>query len=770
MASIPQILEPPSQYELSSSTPTRSLSRFRSLFQRRKSNTFGRLSKLHNNAKHDEATMEQSLPALRPLITGRSRSDNPRPVSSKQSHTSEGHGTKKPAKVITDPPPLAQTRGQAMLSATLETPTSFTEKPYTPKASLTPLDVSESAVQVKRSHKRTESGASSCSTLAKTFFLLPGPYILQYEADSEGDSIPEKILVLDRDSVAFASDAVPGRPWVLQVSKDRVSLAKAQPPTLRPSWSRLTLRNAEERTTVGTMLMIFDDSEELYTWLYAVRKEIEHLGGMEYRPGTEDDDQSWRDDLTRAFGESEDGLTERAGMNRERISSPTVSGLPLQIHVIQPQPNRASRSSSNQSSSSLDRLRDSLASDSYSSTVATSSIAGSVPSASPTCEHFPSPASLLKHTSDDLRLRAFSQTKGSTSLQSPRPSPKTSILERRKLSMSSLQLSDSDEPKARKMTANIPPTISGSPHDSAPSNTMQITACPEIRPVTTLSIEENPVATNEVPTLERSKTQSSARESLQSQVSNGMPKPKYSLFPSRSDTLTRKEPLSSPPIHVTSTTTTLIPVQDRKQVKSPENLPRHKKSRSRTVTLELRQHRFSTLLAAGTYDLPQRSPAVTDDMIMSNFGVFRDDPPASPLPDNRVPGLAELNIDLDFLKAPYADSAAGKSKKSESRRASSAKSISSIRSDQSAMMSKIPPGPPPAGPLPAVPDTAVHPAFREDPFAHQAAKKHSRAISTSSDGPPPAERSSSRGRNTGQGRSRSRSRHRMKSSYKQPKC
>lgn len=805
MASLPQIIES-SPCGSRPSTSSSSMSRFRSLFHRRKSNSTSPRPKPQNGAEHLPATVEQNSHTLRPLLAARSHSENARPASSDRQQNSAGRYRPKPAKVVTDPPPLAQTQGQAMLRATLETPVSFTESIPNTKASLLPIAVAENAIQVRRSHKRTESGASTCSTASKTFFLMQGPHILQYDADSEGDALPEKILVLDRDCSAFACDAVPARPWVLQVSRYRALPAKTQPPTLKSSWSRLTLRNAEEKRLVSTMLLVFDDSEELYTWLYAVRKEIEHLGGIEHRPDTDDDDQTWRDDLTRAFGGKVDSETGRTKTHQAHTSSSTVSGLPLPSNIVAKapiQPRPTSRNSSKHSVTSLDRLRDSLTSNSHASTRAASSVGGSAPSSSPMCDHFPTFASITKHASDDLRLRAFTQSSDKITAQSPNTSPKTTILERRKLSMTYLQVSDNDEPKMRRVPVSVPPPISGSPNDLVTSATVhaQETLCAASTRRTSSLTKKGTAEFNGQPRLERSGTQSSARESLQSRASNGMPKPKYSLFPSRSNTITKTQLLSGPSADASSINLTFSPPEHHDQIRALEKAPRHMKSRSRTVTLELRQHRVSALLIAGTYHEPQRSPAATDDMILSNFGVFREEPPASPMPELRVPRLADLNFDLDFLKTPYSGVTKKPSKCAGSRRGSSTKSISSVHSDNSAVISRIPLGPPPVGPLPAVPDSNVHPAFRDDPFASQttrlgrarsgkgstttspintlekgssgsipAEKEHRRVISSSLDTPVHLERSSSTQTSTSQGRARSHSRHRIKSSYRQPRA
>ncbi|KAK5101680.1 hypothetical protein LTS08_004139, partial [Lithohypha guttulata] len=532
--------------------------------------------------------------------------------------------------------------------------------------------VIEDSIQVKRSHRRTESGQSYCSTKAKSFFLVHGPYLLQYNADSEADAVPDKILVLDRDCVAIVCDAVPGYPWALQVSRYSSSTTTPRNQTLKPRWSRLTLRQTEEKRMASTMVLIFDDCDELYTWLHAVRKEIEHLGGMDCSPESKDNDnQAWRDDLARTFGCQSNDESHSHGFTALPRLSITIEDHAANAATetsgatsTRPQ----SGTSSKHTSTSLDRLRDSGLSDGNSSTVATSSVGWSTSSTSPTADQFLTDMFNKKHMTDDLRLRTYTTNNETISL-----SPKSSILERRKLSVNALQLTDLDAAKACRVLPDVPSTISGSPNDDL-----------------LLSARLEDLSSR----YRGESKQVSRQDSLPSEPTSASQKAKYSLFPVRTNTVTKKDFVVSPkalsPSILTSECHPAVP-----RVTVADSGTKQRKRRSRTVTLELRQHRVSALLATGTYDLPQRSPAATDDMIMSKFGTAYNRAPPSPLPETEVPGLCDLNFDLDFLRPIHTDGIAKSVKLTPERRGSGAKTSPSMYTDITTTIPRAPLGPPP---------------------------------------------------------------------------
>ncbi|KAI9826282.1 MAG: hypothetical protein M1826_006704 [Phylliscum demangeonii] len=111
----------------------------------------------------------------------------------------------------------------------------------------------------------------------KIFVLIESGYILQYAAKGAFDRLPEKILPLKRHSAAFASDAIPGKPWVLHISQ-RSSGGEAGMIDPAPSMFRkLSLRGAPPRKVASHMLLVLYGADEMESWMCAIRKQIDLL-------------------------------------------------------------------------------------------------------------------------------------------------------------------------------------------------------------------------------------------------------------------------------------------------------------------------------------------------------------------------------------------------------------------------------------------------------------------------------------------------------------
>lgn len=111
----------------------------------------------------------------------------------------------------------------------------------------------------------------------KIYILVTAGYLLQYTGDGAIDRMPEKVLRLGKSSAAFATDMIPGRHWVLQVSAttedDGISLTDS-----RSLLSKLSFRASEKRLT-SNMLMVFNSAEDMDDWMTSLRAMIERLGG-----------------------------------------------------------------------------------------------------------------------------------------------------------------------------------------------------------------------------------------------------------------------------------------------------------------------------------------------------------------------------------------------------------------------------------------------------------------------------------------------------------
>ncbi|KAL2785750.1 hypothetical protein BJX66DRAFT_50889 [Aspergillus keveii] len=117
----------------------------------------------------------------------------------------------------------------------------------------------------------------------KVYILATSGYILQYSGEGKHDRLPERMLLLGPKSVAFASDAIPGKHWVLQVSQgseEDSSTNSAETP--RPLFSRFGFHRTHARRLARNFLLVFNDPDELSSWLLAVRAQIESRGGKKY--------------------------------------------------------------------------------------------------------------------------------------------------------------------------------------------------------------------------------------------------------------------------------------------------------------------------------------------------------------------------------------------------------------------------------------------------------------------------------------------------------
>ncbi|KJZ79908.1 hypothetical protein HIM_00622 [Hirsutella minnesotensis 3608] len=129
----------------------------------------------------------------------------------------------------------------------------------------------------KRKHRRDPSiSAHSLEWTTKIFVLVTSGYLLQYAGDGHFDRLPEKALRLGPCSAAFATDAIPGRHWVVRVSA--TAEADGIPaPESRSIFSKLPFWM--DRRSTSNLLMVFEGADVMETWITILRGEIERLGG-----------------------------------------------------------------------------------------------------------------------------------------------------------------------------------------------------------------------------------------------------------------------------------------------------------------------------------------------------------------------------------------------------------------------------------------------------------------------------------------------------------
>ena len=139
----------------------------------------------------------------------------------------------------------------------------------------------------KKKHRRRMSGsAAKTEWTHKIYVLATSGYLLQYSVEGNFDRLPEKVMQLGKDSAAFASDAIPGKHWVLQISQTVNEEGVVGGTNLTKSLiARMKVGRTDCRPSTSSFLLILDNPEEMDSWLVAVRKEIEAFGGRKYRPG-----------------------------------------------------------------------------------------------------------------------------------------------------------------------------------------------------------------------------------------------------------------------------------------------------------------------------------------------------------------------------------------------------------------------------------------------------------------------------------------------------
>lgn len=188
-----------------------------------------------------------------------------------------------------DPPPLFQAYPQAIKHATLSASTLSADailrisnqmsQAHQTGGGRDPIAAVKKTEKAKTKHRRQMSDSiSKAEWTQKIFVLVTSGYLLQYAVGGSFDRLPEKMVKLGKDSVAFASDVIPGKHWVLQISQamDSDGTPAADPRSLL---SRLTFRGADYRRTATSLLLVLDSAEEMDSWMAIVRREIEALGG-----------------------------------------------------------------------------------------------------------------------------------------------------------------------------------------------------------------------------------------------------------------------------------------------------------------------------------------------------------------------------------------------------------------------------------------------------------------------------------------------------------
>lgn len=171
----------------------------------------------------------------------RSRNSKESKASPKSTTRSPNRPTRQSA--TWDPPPLFQAYPQAIKHAQLATSTLSADSIIrisnhkrhnsitdfnTTSATGDEKELSAAAKKTEKAkikHNRQMSGSISKAVM----MIVTSGHILQYSNDGSFDRLPEKMMLLGKDSVAFASDVIPGKHWVSELKSNLVTSTVANP-------------------------------------------------------------------------------------------------------------------------------------------------------------------------------------------------------------------------------------------------------------------------------------------------------------------------------------------------------------------------------------------------------------------------------------------------------------------------------------------------------------------------------------------------------------
>ncbi|KAK2612572.1 hypothetical protein QQS21_001343 [Conoideocrella luteorostrata] len=136
----------------------------------------------------------------------------------------------------------------------------------------------------KKNRRNATATIADFEWTTKIYVLVTSGYLLQYTGEGNFDRLPEKILRLGPSSAAFATDAIPGRHWVVQISSV-ADVVDTQGVESRSIFSKLSFRMAERRHAAN-LFMVFENAMDMEGWMTVLRTEIEKQGGKKKLPET----------------------------------------------------------------------------------------------------------------------------------------------------------------------------------------------------------------------------------------------------------------------------------------------------------------------------------------------------------------------------------------------------------------------------------------------------------------------------------------------------
>ncbi|KAM0712498.1 hypothetical protein Q7P37_011595 [Cladosporium fusiforme] len=195
-----------------------------------------------------------------------------------------------------DPPPLFQAFARSTINGLVEVSTAspetilaksrnknsgalFLQQEGAPRAS---TDTGRSGEMLRLGRFASRNSGSVHVTHVelerKIFVLMTTGHLLQYAEYGPSGRLPEKVLPLSENSAAFSSDLISGKPFVAQISQAVDDKGLPVPPA-SSLFSRVGIKNSAAKRCISNVLLVLPDGDELNTWLEAVRKQVEDLGG-----------------------------------------------------------------------------------------------------------------------------------------------------------------------------------------------------------------------------------------------------------------------------------------------------------------------------------------------------------------------------------------------------------------------------------------------------------------------------------------------------------
>ncbi|KAL9114518.1 MAG: hypothetical protein Q9227_001599 [Pyrenula ochraceoflavens] len=224
-----------------------------------------------------------------------------------------------------DPPPLFQAYPQAVKHGKLKTPDLSADRILLLNERWAASEKAKSSPELRLFSTSIEQRGGPflrADCTEKIYVLVTSGYLLQYSIEGHHDRLPEKMLQLTKESVAFASDAIPGQPRVIQVSETASEDGAFKIKSSQSLRSRFRLHDEEAKRVCKNFLLILGAAED-YSWLTAIRNEIASLGSLKYDEENIDEQASNRNCEHRVSR----SIRTRESVSRlsSRLSSPAPS-------------------------------------------------------------------------------------------------------------------------------------------------------------------------------------------------------------------------------------------------------------------------------------------------------------------------------------------------------------------------------------------------------------------------------------------------------------